>query len=227
MRLRILFRHHGPAGAPLLRLAFAALLCGFGATDAAAAEPQGRGLVIAIQQRLAVHGFDPGRPDGVAGRKTRDAIRGFEQRSGLKETGEPSVSLYRRLLADPPAASPGGAALPPTIRSAAGRLTPAGPEAAAPPAGRAAGLAGTTWRFSDDNGAVFTATFDPGGKLSGTTASSDWEWQQNGDAILLRYGNALGESTVREGRLVAPGDLAGTGRSSRGARWAWTAVRVQ
>ena len=40
-----------------------------------------------VQERLIANGFDPGTPDGVLRRKTRDAIRAFESHVGLPVIG--------------------------------------------------------------------------------------------------------------------------------------------
>jgi localization factor PodJL len=41
-----------------------------------------------IQLLLADHGYDPGPADGVAGPRTREAVRAFQRRTGIAETGE-------------------------------------------------------------------------------------------------------------------------------------------
>ncbi|PYG33081.1 lytic murein transglycosylase [Pelagimonas varians] len=51
----------------------------------------------ALQSGLTRAGFDAGRPDGVIGKKTEAAIRGFEASKGLPVTGTPSVSLLKLL----------------------------------------------------------------------------------------------------------------------------------
>ncbi len=59
------------------------------------------GLVLeerkALQSGLTRAGFDAGRPDGVVGKKTEAAIRGFEKSKGLPVTGTPSPSLLSML----------------------------------------------------------------------------------------------------------------------------------
>ncbi|PIE12925.1 MAG: murein transglycosylase [Rhodobacterales bacterium] len=52
---------------------------------------------VKLQKRLNARGFNAGRPDGVIGEKGRAAIRAFERKSGLRETGVPSKSLLERL----------------------------------------------------------------------------------------------------------------------------------
>ena len=52
-----------------------------------------------LQQRLALHGFDVGEPDGRFGAKTRTAIREFQLRAGLIPDGFASAELLDRLRA--------------------------------------------------------------------------------------------------------------------------------
>ncbi|MGH1412814.1 MAG: lytic murein transglycosylase [Pelagimonas sp.] len=63
--------------------------------------PDKYGLVLQdrkdLQSGLSRAGFDAGRPDGVIGKKTEAAIRGFEQARGLPVTGKPSQALLRLL----------------------------------------------------------------------------------------------------------------------------------
>ena len=50
-----------------------------------------------LQTRLTGAGFDAGKPDGVFGSKTEDAIRGYQARAGMAVTGEPSRALLVQL----------------------------------------------------------------------------------------------------------------------------------
>src|SRR6266568_4633312 len=52
-----------------------------------------------MQQRLALHGFDVGEPDGRFGAKTRAAIREFQLRTGLIPDGFASTQVLDRLRA--------------------------------------------------------------------------------------------------------------------------------
>lgn len=52
---------------------------------------------IALQEGLARQGFDVGRPDGVIGTKTTEAIRAYQTRAGLPVTGTPSRALVQAL----------------------------------------------------------------------------------------------------------------------------------
>ncbi|MBF0372937.1 MAG: peptidoglycan-binding protein [Alphaproteobacteria bacterium] len=52
-----------------------------------AAEAAGDPDVLALQRALAWRGFDPGPPDGLAGRRTREAIRAWQRDQGLAPTG--------------------------------------------------------------------------------------------------------------------------------------------
>jgi len=63
---------------------------------AEAASPN-KELVSRTQGLLNKLGYDVGAPDGQLGDRTRDAIRKFQQRNGLDETGEVSVPLVTKL----------------------------------------------------------------------------------------------------------------------------------
>ena len=59
-----------------------------GNAGAAAARPAAGGLTIReVQQALQRAGFDPGAIDGRMGRKTREALRHFQQAQGLTVDG--------------------------------------------------------------------------------------------------------------------------------------------
>jgi len=61
-------------------------------------ERQKAGVDVAkVQRLLKALGFDPGLADGVAGARTRDAIRSFQRSAGLRPEGEISNDLVRRL----------------------------------------------------------------------------------------------------------------------------------
>jgi localization factor PodJL len=66
------------------------------AWHAEAASPN-RELVARAQGLLNKLGYDVGAPDGELGDRTRDAIKKFQQRNGLDETGEVSVPLVTKL----------------------------------------------------------------------------------------------------------------------------------
>ncbi|MCR9137483.1 MAG: peptidoglycan-binding protein [Alphaproteobacteria bacterium] len=53
----------------------------------------------AIQQLLAELGYDPGPVDGKPGKRTRAAIRAFQQSEGLAADGKPSTAVLERLRA--------------------------------------------------------------------------------------------------------------------------------
>ena len=59
--------------------------------DTAKAEEKGLGLArsarVLVQDGLASVGFSPGESDGLFGAKTRGALRGWQKRRGLEETG--------------------------------------------------------------------------------------------------------------------------------------------
>ncbi len=54
---------------------------------------QPSGSVKQIQAELAARGYDPGPIDGIAGEKTRRAIRAYQRDHGLLVNGQPSNQL--------------------------------------------------------------------------------------------------------------------------------------
>jgi peptidoglycan hydrolase-like protein with peptidoglycan-binding domain len=58
---------------------------------------QSAAVIKQIQTELAIAGFDAGKPDGTVGRGTRQAIRDYQKRAGLKPDGCPSEALLQRL----------------------------------------------------------------------------------------------------------------------------------
>ena len=88
-------------------------------------------VIAAIQARLSELGYYRGRPDGIVGQMTREAIRRYERQLGVEPTGTPSLAIYRRLR-EP---APGEAALGASVgeEAAPGEVAPgveAGGEAA-------------------------------------------------------------------------------------------------
>jgi peptidoglycan hydrolase-like protein with peptidoglycan-binding domain len=57
-----------------------------------------RSYVIGIQRELTARGYHPGPIDGVAGRRTYEAIRRYQAAAGLKVDGKPSPDLLNHLL---------------------------------------------------------------------------------------------------------------------------------
>ena len=58
-------------------------------------------VIAKVQMALSRLGFDIGTPDGVAGPKTRDAIRAFEKATGMSETGVINPRLLAVLGSQP------------------------------------------------------------------------------------------------------------------------------
>jgi localization factor PodJL len=54
-------------------------------------------LVSRAQSLLNKLGYDVGAPDGLMGAKTRDAIKSFERKNGLQETGTVTIPLVAKL----------------------------------------------------------------------------------------------------------------------------------
>ena len=54
-------------------------------------------LVTRAQKLLNKLGYDAGPPNGQLDDQTRDAIKSFERRNGLDETGEVNIPLVTKL----------------------------------------------------------------------------------------------------------------------------------
>ena len=66
--------------------------------EAVSAPPNPTGeLVRSVQERLNARGFDAGPADGVAGPRTRAAIRSYQQRHALLVDGQPTRELLEHL----------------------------------------------------------------------------------------------------------------------------------
>jgi peptidoglycan hydrolase-like protein with peptidoglycan-binding domain len=67
------------------------------------------GQVRAAQEALKEKGFDPGPVDGVMGPKTRAAVREFQRKEGIAETGRLDLTTSSRLGSDRTAQTSGAA----------------------------------------------------------------------------------------------------------------------
>ena len=67
------------------------------AWNAKAEATESGSLVARAQSLLNKLGYDVGTPDGLVGSRTKTAIKLFQQRHGLEETGEVSIPLVTRL----------------------------------------------------------------------------------------------------------------------------------
>jgi localization factor PodJL len=56
-----------------------------------------KALIARAQALLNKLGYDVGPPDGSLGARTRDAIKSFERRNGVAETGDVTVPLIAKL----------------------------------------------------------------------------------------------------------------------------------
>lgn len=74
--------------------------------------PKWNPTVLSIQSLLKKQGFDPGPTDGLMGRRTREAVKAFQTRHGLKPDGLVTLELLEQVLEAHPAAS-GKSALSP------------------------------------------------------------------------------------------------------------------
>lgn len=73
----------------------------------AAERPLTRAQVTDLQWQLAVHGYDPGWADGIAGARTRAAIAQYQHDAALPADGEPTLALLDHLqFTDPPVRNP-------------------------------------------------------------------------------------------------------------------------
>ncbi len=54
-------------------------------------------LILQAQTLLAKHGYDVGKPDGLMGKRTRDAISAFQKEKGLPQTGTVDAGLIQAL----------------------------------------------------------------------------------------------------------------------------------
>ncbi len=73
-----------------------AVSTGGGSTTAPTQPPAPFDMAV-IQRELTKRGYDPGPADGVAGPKTREAIRQYEKDAGITVTGQGSGALQARL----------------------------------------------------------------------------------------------------------------------------------
>ena len=60
-----------------------------------------RDIVSSVQKALGKLGYDIGTPDGIAGKKTQDAIRAFEAATGMSEVGQINPRLLAVLGSQP------------------------------------------------------------------------------------------------------------------------------
>jgi localization factor PodJL len=63
----------------------------------ASAETPNGALITRAQKLLNKFGYDAGPPNGQLRDQTRDAIRTFQRRNGLDETGEVTIPLVTKL----------------------------------------------------------------------------------------------------------------------------------
>lgn len=60
-------------------------------------QPLARQQRIALQEKLAARGFEPGTADGIIGVNTRRAIRAYQQQKGWPADGYPTIKLLESL----------------------------------------------------------------------------------------------------------------------------------
>ena len=98
-------------------------------SDAEARKPDEVALEVRIvQQRLKAFGHNPGPIDGAMGRKTRAALRAFQQSNALAPTGEidgeTKKALRRPLRGAQLAVAPSGTGAPITLKAPLGEADP-------------------------------------------------------------------------------------------------------
>lgn len=54
----------------------------------------------AMQEKLNKMGYDSGKPDGLPGRKTKEAIRNYQLSHHLPADGHPSIGMFEKIMAD-------------------------------------------------------------------------------------------------------------------------------
>lgn len=74
-----------------------------------------REQAIELQTRLADMGYDVGKPDGILGTRSRQAVRAYQLAANLPADGYPSLNLLDHLRArtTPPVAKPDAGSMPP------------------------------------------------------------------------------------------------------------------
>jgi hypothetical protein len=209
-----------------------------------------RDMARNIQRMLAERGFDPGPADGIVGRKTRRAIVEYQNSVGLPADGQPSRSLYEKLIGENgrnPTGESDRATLPDLTNTnnrgdsidlpADASTATSGPgpqlenaiadvaaQSTTPPPGRS--LANSVWRFVDSTGGEFTLTFLPNGVVQGVLYERFWSWRQSGDDVVITYDNGMGLQVTRSGTLTGPTSMPGSAEPSRGDSWTWVAEKV-
>jgi hypothetical protein len=86
-------------GRPVWQNGTAAAHAGTGGVRSASPVGQPGNVVAEIQAGLARLGYDPGPIDGIAGPRTRSAIRAYQQDHGLVVDGRASANLAMHILA--------------------------------------------------------------------------------------------------------------------------------
>jgi peptidoglycan hydrolase-like protein with peptidoglycan-binding domain len=98
----------------------------------------GDGPVLNIQTELNAAGYAAGRPDGVYGPRTANAIRAYQANNGLPQDGQPSVALLDQMRAKRAGQPLPATAAPPPVpqgtTTGAAPVLPSPPQATAPQA---------------------------------------------------------------------------------------------
>ena len=213
-------------------------------TSSAAATQRDR--TIEIQMLLSRLGYNAGSADGIAGRRTVEAILMFQKNQGLPPTGLPTDELVRQLRLTAtgqdrqppaPAAQPtkSSSSMPeswpeslpdqPADRQPEVLSTGNGTAESPSPAARAlarTGLTGTRWKIVDASGAKMTVLLDKDGRVGDIPNDRFWRWQQNAQALTLTYEDGWGARIVRTG-VLAGTFMTGIAKTHDGKTWHWQA----
>ena len=82
---------------PFIVIVLCALIAASGAAPAQTSESMQAAYVRGVQKELLAHGYNAGPVDGVAGPRTRDAVRAYQQDAGLTVYGKADKRLLDHL----------------------------------------------------------------------------------------------------------------------------------
>lgn len=205
---------------PLSGLALLALLAF--APGAVLAQNGGAGVqdpdrIAEAQSILRTLGYEPGPADGVLGARTVTAIRTFQRRHGLPETGAPD-SAFLAALADRiriSTAAGSSSAAPATSRVQSAQAS-----------ARTIAFASGGWQILNDDGSTLDLVFRPDGRVEGAGDPSFWQWRSENGIVFIEFDNEMGGWVKRTGRVISPKRMIGNAESSLKQNWSWTAEQT-
>ena len=155
-------------------------------TPAVDARPLDHAMVSDMQWQLAVHGYEPGSPDGRVGPRTRAAIRQYQADAGLPVDGEPSGALLSHLqYSHPPVLNPRNTAT----------------ASAMPPAGAEPGYG----NYPPDSGAGYPPD-SGGGYAAGYEGPPDYQGMPPRDDLMRIYTVTVQQALAAKGYEPGPPD---------------------